>query len=316
MAQRVLKCPSCGAGVEVPDNYFRANIACFQCGAQLDRRTGGIAGSGHAAPPGQVARPASQQQNRQAAPGQRAAQPQQHARQGAPGQYSAQPQQYASQPGPAQYSSSPYGTSYPQYGPPPQYGGYQQAKTGKPTWMIVLLILVPVVVVGILALAAIPLITSGGISASAVNSWPEYRSAHGRYTIRMPIAPKESSKTEMTPLGPRVIYAADAHYKLRNFGVGYFDLGEGPVDDYTFDYRQAASGMASVYGGTIVEQGPAMVSGQSGHMARIQQKSKRFYTRVHILRYGNRIYFVLAEAYTDDQEEAVKAFMNTFRIDP
>jgi hypothetical protein len=42
MAQRVHQCPNCGSAVEVPDDYFRSQLQCMGCGAQIDRMLGTV----------------------------------------------------------------------------------------------------------------------------------------------------------------------------------------------------------------------------------------------------------------------------------
>lgn len=281
MGQRILNCPSCNARVEVPDNYFRANIACFQCGTQLDRRTGELASSGHAASPGM---PAHQAQPQYA--------PQQQA-----------PQQYAQ---PAQY-----GAGYPQYGQPQQYAAYQQTKSGKPVWMILLFILIPVGVVGILALAAIPLITSGGVTATG--TWHKHSDPAGAYEIEFPKRPKEGSERITTGVGLRTYKNATCMAGLMYFEAAWYDMGPGSTDEYVFDYREAAQGMLEGTNGRIKSQKPYMVGKYKGSLV-VMEEPGAILTTALMVRRTNRVHIIVVENHDSSDQAIVDRFIKSFKL--
>ncbi|MCA8913483.1 MAG: hypothetical protein KDB82_17460 [Planctomycetes bacterium] len=195
MVQRVLSCPSCGAQIDVPDNYFRATINCFHCGTPVKRISGTLFETEQApAQPGRQysAPPPSQQ-------------------------YPAPPQHYNMQ-------------GYPGY-PPSQYTEMlppRKSRTGLIVALVVLVVLVGAVIgIGVWASSL------GGVDASG--PWHHHVSEEGGFEADFPGEPKLSTKSISTPLGSRPMKRAQFMPLNSNFEVSYFDIdspGEQVEYDY------------------------------------------------------------------------------------
>ena len=308
MAQRILNCPSCNARVEVPVNYFRANIACFQCGTQIDRRTGALASTGQAAPPIQP----QYGGNPQFAPNPQAAQPQQYAQSPRP----AQPQQYAQNLRPAQpqqYAPNPQAAGpqpYPQYYPP-QYAGQMPAKKRFPVWAILLLILGPGLFVGIMAVAMIPVLTSGGVSETG--EWHTHSSAVGGYEVQFPVRPTEKTEKTSTPLGYLPLHSAYCQPGRFHFEAAWYNMGPGPEEGYYFDYEEGARGVAEAKNGRVTSQERYIVQGHPGSIAVITQPGNLRSTCM-MVRKGNRVYVLIVENHQTKHQAIVNRFVQSFKF--
>jgi hypothetical protein len=173
MAQRVVTCPNCSASVEVPDNYFRATLACLSCGSPVR-----VPGQQQTAP--WEHKPAARPEPQPRPPQQPQPPQQQYRPQAAAQPFQPQPAQYAGAQRAPQPQPQPAGQPYPGGAPAypaqyaAQYGAYTPPRRSR-AWMLALII-PAVIVVGILGLAAIPLITSSGVSGEDVAEWQLYES--------------------------------------------------------------------------------------------------------------------------------------------
>jgi len=216
----------------------------------------------------------------------------------------AAPPQYT-QPQPPQY-----GVPYPvQYGPSQGYAPYPQPK--KRRWWLIPLIAVPIMmVVGILGLAAIPLITSGGFSSTG--EWHTYTDTAGGYQIDFPRIPSTKTQQIPTALGQRTLYSSYIQRGIFHIECSYYDLGSGPYEDYEVDYAAGANGMAESKNGRVVSIDPHMVGHLSGSLALIKAHGR--YSTGLMVRHGNRLHIVVVENHTERQQDIVDRFLSSFKL--
>lgn len=287
MAQRQFPCPKCGAGIMVPDDYFRAQIGCAHCGTAVDRRTGALPGAAATANPYPAGQPFPQQRG-----------PASPAPLVYPGYGPQYPPQY-----PAQYPMQ-YPMQYPpQY--PPRKSGSRGLVIGLVIGGVVLLVVV------VLALAAIPLITSGGIDDSG--PWHHYRSEKGRFEIDFPQPPTENSQPMQMQHASATMYRATCTGFAINFEASYFDLGTGPTTDYEYDYAEGARAVANSAKGRIQSQNSRSVGNHKGSVAIVDLPNDRR-TTMFMVRVGNRVYVVAVENHLADKQDVADRFIDGFKL--
>ncbi len=279
MAQRQFPCPKCGAVIMVPDHYFRAQIACAHCGTAVDRRTGAQPHAAMATNPYPAGQPFPQQRG-------------------------------PASPAPLAYPG--YGPQYPPQYPmqyPPQYPPPKSGKTGLVIGMVIGSVALLVVVV--LALAAIPLITSGGVDDSG--PWHHYRSDKGRFEIDFPQPPTENSQPMQMQHASATMYRATCSGFAINFEASYFDLGTGPTTDYEYDYAEGARAVANSAKGRIQSQKSKSVGSHEGSVAILDLPNDRR-TTMFMVRVGNRVYLVAVENHLADKQAVADRFIDGFKL--
>lgn len=225
---------------------------------------------------------------------------------GAPQPQLAQPPMPVHQPVPAQYQ--PHGAQYPY---PAQYAAtatYIAPPKRSRVWLLAIIIPV-VIVVGILALAAIPLI----VSEPDFEDWPTHRSTAGQYEARFPRAPVEKTDSFQSALGLRMMHTATVTTRGRTFEVSWFDLGPGNESEYDFDYSAGAKGAADALRGSVASLESTTVSGHAGWVCRISPGSAGVNGKYYLLRVGNRVYIV-GVAFTSANDPDVDLFLDNFRV--
>jgi hypothetical protein len=222
-----------------------------------------------------------------------------------PPQYGHIPPPQYGHPQPPQHGGVPYPGHY---APQAAFRPYQKAKT---RWWLIPLIAIPcLMVVGIFGLAAIPLITSGGVSATG--EWHTHIDTAGGYRIEYPAAPATKTQQIPTELGPRTMYSSYIQRGNMYFECGYYDFGGGAFEQYEVDYDKGARGMAESVGGRIVSQRPYMVGHLQGSISEIEARGR--YVTGLMVRHGNRLYIVVVENHTRAQQDVVDRFMASFML--
>ncbi len=283
MAQRQFPCPKCGATILVPDDYFKATIACAYCTTVVDRRTGALPGASPTAAAPTAVAPAA-----------------------APTQYPGS--------GQAPHTENPGGGgAWPQYAPPPIYTVPPAVQKKSHTKLIVGVVAGTLVlaVAGVLLLAAIPLLVSSG--PTATGEWFHHASPDGGFRIDFPRQPQLSTGPVHSKLGSRTIHRARCIAFQMHFEASYFDLGKGPTWNYEFDYLAAAQAMASEGNGRVISQVPQQVSGRPGSAAIVSNGDGKQSTAV-LVRNGNRVFIAICEGHQDEDREIVQRFLESFEL--
>lgn len=307
MAQRTFPCTSCGAPIEVPDSYFKALIACSRCGLAHQRLTGNAALAG-AAPAGAAS----------GFPG--AASPPMQGRTGVPNPAQAPfprqvgvpyPQPMGPQPFPRQ-GGAPYPAPFPGQPFPAQFGGYAPLPKKSNKGLVIGLGIGGGVLFLILVLAAIPLIAgSAGVNSS--EGWHEYTSTQGGYTIKFPKVPIEDSEVKQTGLGPRTMHRAMCVHGGINYEVIYFDLGEGPEEDFEFDANLGFAHAADGVKGRVVSTDRITVCGLPAGKGVIENDDG-YRGEMVCMRVGNRVYIIGCERALKLSTINLQVFLDTFKL--
>jgi hypothetical protein len=306
MAQRVFPCPACGRDIEVPDHYFKLAIPCASCGAVANRRTGrpferpqGAPGSRQVLavppPPSQEPPPVPQQQQPLESP-LTASQSAAEASPGIPAP-EAQPQSW----------HYPPAAPYPAYPPAPRRGK-KGLFIGLAVGFGVLLLLAG------LAGAGVALVSAKGGNVPSKGAWLTVRSNYGWFSADFPVKPRFDVQHFETEMGKRTLRQWIAVIHGVPFEVSYYDLGNEPVMEYTFDPVAAASAIAEVLG-ELKSVTRRQLDGVEAREGVIQQSFGRR-TFVMLARRGNRVYTLAVSNVKDSSEEAARRFFSDFRFLP
>ena len=308
MAQRTFPCTSCGAPIEVPDDYFKSQIGCPACGMPHHRLTGNAVNAASPLAPATQPAPAAARPPFPRATGvpyPNTAQPLPQARPG--GVPYPQP---TGQPFPRQ--GAPYPAPFPGQAYPGQFGSYAPLPQKSNKGLIIGISIAGGVVLLILILAAIPLI-AGSASNESSEDWYEYTSASGGYSVKFPKKPLEDSSVQQTALGPRTMYRALCTSGGVQYQVIYFDLGQGDPSEYEWDPNGGFSGAADAMKGRVVSTSTTTLAGQSAPMG-IIENDNGYRGELATLRVGNRVYIVGCERGTRLGDIKLKVFTDTFKL--
>ncbi len=304
MAQRTFPCTSCSAPIEVPDDYFRALIACPHCGLAHFRLTGKAALSG-AAPSAASPLPgaASPTPTYPSAP-----YPGQAPFAGPSGV--PYPQPMGPQPYPRQ--GAPYPAPFPGQPFRPQFGGYAPLPQKSNKGLFIGLGIAGGVILMVLVLAAIPLI-AGSAGANSSEDWYQYTSTEGGFSAKFPKKPLEDSEVKQTGLGPRTMYRAMCVSGGVNYEVIYFDLGEGPEANFEFDANSGFAHAADGMKGRVVSTERITVCGVPAGKGVIENDNG-YRGEMACLRVGNRVYIIACERALAFSTINFQVFLDTFSL--
>lgn len=281
MAQRSFPCTSCGANIEVPDDYFEAQIACPACQARHHRLTGKPArlmGQAHAA---------------------RAPYPQ------AP--MAGAPQgpmpHHAPWPRPG---AAPYPGAYPQMfapmGPPPK-------SSNKGLW-IGLGIAGGVLMLFVAVIVAIPLIAGASVDLDDSSGWYEYTSEAGGYSVKFPGRPEV--ETETLTNGVRVSGAECVRGEF-SYYVAFFDLASSAGARGQFSPARGFDAIAERHKAWISKMEPATVCGKRGSKG-ILENVKGYRAEVITFVVGTRVYLIGCARLSGERAINLPTFVDTFRL--
>lgn len=296
MAQRSFPCTSCGANIEVPDDYFKAQIACPACHARHHRLTGKAAalmGQAHAARAPQAQAPV--------------AYPPQGPMPGAmpPGYPPQGPMPHR---GPLPRPGAvPYPGAYPQMfapmGPPPK-------SSNKGLWIglgiaggVLMLMFVAVIV-------AIPLIAGASVDLDDSSGWYEHTSEAGRYSVKFPGKPMEESKTLSNGVRSTEAVAIKGGHA---YIVTYFDLPTVHGVESTWSAAKGFASVADVKKASVSSLQPVTFCGRDCTKA-ILENAQGYRAELISMRVRDRVYVLGCERLRGSAEINTRPFLDTFRL--
>jgi hypothetical protein len=220
MAQRVIDCGGCGAQIEVPDDYFKKHIRCYQCHAVLNRHTG------------EVSDPTANATQQPAPPP-------------------------AQQPYPAE---SQYQQPYPQQAPYPYPQPQPKRGMPAWAIVLVVIfggVLLMGVLVGVLAVAVIPRIADANLALEGrigdYGSWVSHTPLESNYTARFPKTPqRESNPASDSNFATVSTYSQYVNYR---YEVVEVDFRTRNWRLQPLSHQETVSHLARQFNGTISEQG-------------------------------------------------------------
>jgi hypothetical protein len=195
------------------------------------------------------------------------------------------------------------------------YQGYaapQPVKRKSTGWIIAIIVAAVVLpVVGVLALAAIPLFVKN--ENAAKEEWVKHVDHAGGFEVLFPRTPRKASEPIDTPLGSRTFHRARCIAYRMHFEASYFDLGSGHVSEYVYDYEDAAWAMADYANGEVVSQTPITISGHPATRA-LMSTSGELFNSVVIVRKGNRVFIATCEGHGKDDGSIAERFLHSFQL--
>ncbi|MBX9627371.1 MAG: hypothetical protein K2X82_26445 [Gemmataceae bacterium] len=149
------------------------------------------------------------------------------------------------------------------------------------------------IAVGCLLLAA----TAGGLAARD-DDWKEFRPKGGRFTIRLPGAPKETSREYDSPAGKVRMNSFVVQAGPNGvYGVAYGDYPEGTIDPEQIGKHLdgAQEGAVAATKGKLVESKDIKLADQHpGREITCELPAEKWMTRTRIYFVGRRLYQVHA----------------------
>jgi hypothetical protein len=172
-----------------------------------------------------------------------------------------------------------------------------RARRGIPAWAILLIVLGSLVV-GILVLAAVPLIVNpAGQNAPPRSEWHRHVSAEGRYEALFPFEPRIHKQWIPTELGKRELHTAACAADGVSFEVAYFDANVSS-NEYSVQLERGIKSIADGVDGRVTSQRAVQHQGFSAIDATIMGEEGRV-TAVRSLCVWGRFYILINEAISE-----------------
>jgi hypothetical protein len=152
------------------------------------------------------------------------------------------------------------------------------------------------------------------------DSWINYNSPAGRYSVRLPTTPKLSTQESASADGVKFTqYMSSAESSTAVFLTGYFDQ----LPNTTFNFDRARDGMVNAVNGTLVSESQINLGTSLGRELLVAGRTAtglEFMTRARLYQVQTRV-FVLQVIYQKESSAAVvtregNKYFDSFRVTP
>lgn len=165
----------------------------------------------------------------------------------------------------------------------------------------------------LLAVGFIALLPGCGKREAKKDTWKEFTSKEGGFSVLMPKQPVKRKQTAPSDAGPINVYMFTVNMGVVDYGVMYHDI-QGKVTDPESSLDAARDGAVKSARGVLMTEKEISLDGNPGREIRIKARDNIIYTaRIYLVR--QRFYQTMVTVPEGvDVTRAARRFMDSFKL--